>query len=472
VSAPTRIDSTIEAVAPGRAARSVGAAAGPRRQRARVDRFVVLAVLWMGFEWCRPPAPFKVPMLISFALLISWLLMPRKSWSPQVKLMLGFMALVVAGIPFAGNYFSAVMIARIVGVVILCIAIPLSQFIDTIPKLHTVLKWMVAIFSYVALYALTDGGNGPGGRWAGMDENYTSLFMSVSLAMAFFMLFAIRSNMMRILIVAAMAAMMMTTVIGLSRGGFLGMVAVGGYCWFRSPRKLIGVAAVFVAVAGLLIFAPQSYWDEMETIQDPNEGTADIRLEMWKIATWQFADHPLMGVGAGNFPWETYNYETPEQVEKVQRTLGGNVTHSLYFELLAEQGTIGVLIFLALIYYNAQDLRFVAHVTDPSTRVGSRAARRLDRESRRQLALARQHGRMLVGGMLGFFICSAFVSTLYYSAIWILTALVVGLRGGVDKLLLEHQAGGGSEPAAPRPAEPAKIEELDRSASLSGLWAR
>lgn len=473
MSAPTRSDPQVGPLVSQDAAAPSKRRTGSRRKPAKVDRFVVLAVLWMGFEWCRPPTPFKVPMLISVALLASWLLSPRKHWRPQVKLMVAFMALSAIGIPLAGNYFSAYVVTRVVGIIILCIAIPMSQFIDTIPKLHTVLLWMVLIFAYVGLYALTDGGNGPGGRWAGMDENYTSMFMSIAIAMAYFMMFATRSTLLRIGLVISMGTMIMATVIGLSRGGFLGLVAVGAYSWYRSPKKLVGIALAIAAVGGLVLFAPASYWQEMNTIQDTDEGTSDMRLELWKVATWQFAANPVIGVGAGNFPWETFHYETQEQVEKFQRTLGGNVTHSLYFELLAEQGTVGVLIFLALIYYNARDLRYVARMTEPGRVARMRRRGPGSAEACRQLTLAHQHGRMLAGALIGFFVCSAFVSTLYYSAFWLVTALVVSLRIGVEGALAMDSGRGA---VAPREAKPDDEREpsvdLDRSASLSGLWSR
>lgn len=471
MSATTRTGSSTRVADPSRGPGAPGRRTLAAARPAGADWPIVLVIIWMIFEWCRPPTPFKVPMMISLALMAAWLLSPRKVWRPQIVLMLAFMALSAVGVPLAGNYFSAMMVTRVVGVIIVCIAVPMSQFIDTVPKVHTVISWMLMIFSYMAFYALAHGGNGPGEQWAGMDENYTALFMSMSISMAYFMLFATRSTWIRVLVVIGAIAMSMTVVIGLSRGGFLGLLAVGIYCWYRSPKKLAGVAAAIVAVAGFLVFAPSSYWNEMETISDTSEGTADMRLELWRVAIWQYLDHPLMGVGSGNFPWETYDYETEEQVEKFNRTIGGNVTHSLYFELLAEQGTLGVLIFGALIYYDTRDLRWVARRTR-AARGLQRSGSPRTRDAGRQLALARQHGRMLTAALLGFFVCSGFVSTLYYSAFWILTALVVGLRRGVERALDASTPTGPVEAGPSVAAARAPSAVPDRSASLSTLWRR
>ena len=145
----------------------------------------------------------------------------------------------------------------------------------------------------------------------------------------------------------------------------------------------------------------------------------------------------------------------------------------LYFELLAEQGTLGVLIFLGIAWYNGRDLRWIGRQTSKASR-RALARRRHAPPVLRQLALAHQHQRMLAAAFLGFFVCSAFVSTLYYSAFWIFTALVVGLRRGVERALAVRPLPepGSADPGARR-ARPADGEVVpDRSASLATLWGR
>jgi hypothetical protein len=59
---------------------------------------VVLIILWMAFEWCWPPTAFKIPMLISPALLGPWVLTRTKTWRPQTVLMFAFIALSAIGV--------------------------------------------------------------------------------------------------------------------------------------------------------------------------------------------------------------------------------------------------------------------------------------------------------------------------------------------------------------------------------------
>jgi O-antigen ligase len=60
------------------------------------------------------------------------------------------------------------------------------------------------------------------------------------------------------------------------------------------------------------------------------------RLEVWPIAMRLFTDHPLMGIGAGAF-----TDENPE----------GIATHNVFLGVAAELGLIGLLLYLAAVWY-------------------------------------------------------------------------------------------------------------------------
>src|SRR5258705_472551 len=116
----------------------------------------------------------------------------------------------------------------------------------------------------------------------------------------------------------------------------------------KSPNKRLMILAA-VAIGGfLLVVAGPSYWEEMSTITDPSEGTADLRLELWKIATQEFLSYPLTGVGGGNFRWRMAEFQSLEQIAKFDRFLMAEV-HSTYFQLLAEMGLAGCIVFCLIL---------------------------------------------------------------------------------------------------------------------------
>ena len=55
---------------------------------------------------------------------------------------------------------------------------------------------------------------------------------------------------------------------------------------------------------------------------------------------------------------------TVEEAERYTAEIGMNVTHSFYFELIAEMGTAGLIAVGGLVYYNWRDLGRVDRVGD------------------------------------------------------------------------------------------------------------
>jgi O-antigen ligase len=82
----------------------------------------------------------------------------------------------------------------------------------------------------------------------------------------------------------------------------------------------------------------------METIPtaDTQDSSARARFDSWRLGTRIALDHPIAGGG-----FETY---TAEAYEKYGVPTWGRVhgPHSIYFEMLAEQGFVGLFLYLAL----------------------------------------------------------------------------------------------------------------------------
>ena len=206
-----------------------------------------------------------------------------------------------------------------------------------------------------------------------------------------------------------------------SRGGFLGLVAVGLYCWYKSPRKLASTFSIGLLILAMLLLAPESYWQRLQTIQwevldGSTDGSGGDRLHSWKAAWDMFLDHPVLGVGPQNYPWNVEPYEGPEGY--MGRFHGGRVAHSLYFTLLPELGMVGIVLFGGMLYYILRDLRFVRRYDlAKSIRVVHSGT-----EESVYLSLT------LTASLIGLLVNGAFISVLYYPSFWILMGFVVALR--------------------------------------------
>lgn len=67
------------------------------------------------------------------------------------------------------------------------------------------------------------------------------------------------------------------------------------------------------------------------------------RIYMIKSSFWLFLEHPLQGIGLGNWKIEAYKYLSSETLNSFYR-LDGLGNHNIYSMLLAETGLIGVLL--------------------------------------------------------------------------------------------------------------------------------
>lgn len=393
----------------------------------------VLLLIYLFMEYGRPPNPMKIPMMISIISFLGWVLLPTKKWNTQIVCLMLFLGVMGLGGLIARNSYSAFWITYGMVNILVFICIPLTHFVNSFRKVTLFINTLLAVFLYVGIFAAFSGGVGPAGSWGGQDENYTAAMMTIGMPLAYYSVFLAQKTSRKILFGGMFAIFVAAVVVGFSRGGFVSMVAVFTYLFIMSPKKLRGGFIGVLVVAALLLFASPKYWEEMRTITDTKESTADLRLEIWGIAFRMFLGNPLLGVGPGNFVWNAEDYQSEEQWEKFGRSFAGSiVTHSLYFELLAELGLAGAILFALILYTNYKDLRFVIKQQkelEIDLQNGKVSMSPEERETLlKDLTRAQYYAYALVGSLIGYLSSATFLSMLYFSHFWILTALIVALK--------------------------------------------
>jgi probable O-glycosylation ligase (exosortase A-associated) len=188
-----------------------------------------------------------------------------------------------------------------------------------------------------------------------------------------------------------------------SRGAFVAGAAMALTLWLRSRRKLLFGLAMALAIPFILSIMPEQYFDRIRTIQTYQEDASALgRINAWKFA-WNLAlDHPVFGGGANVFTADNFQRYAPEP-ERVHDA------HSIYFEMLAEQGFVGLGLFLAL---------------GLSTLL---AASRLIRLGRTDPSLhwAYDLGAMAQVSMVGYAVGGAFLGLAYFDLPYTVMAFVV-----------------------------------------------
>ena len=395
----------------------------PRRARNAGNSWIPVVALcvWLSIEIGRPSNPLRLPLICSLILVGTWLSFPRKRWDPTVVCSLGLLLTCWLGVPFAANQFSAFWASYAMTIAIVCISVPAAHVLRNLRQFRLYVWIFLAATAYVGAFAITHSGFGPAGAGGGQDENYVSAAMSAALPFAYFSLSATRNFLARMTLIGVAVICLLAVVIGFSRGGFLGIAFAGFFCFWHSPRKLVAIMSAVIGLLVVAVVAPSSYWDEIQSIGDTNESTADMRIELWAIATRQFLGNPIMGVGPGNFIWNIEEYQSAEQVEKFGRDLGGSViTHSTYFEILSELGALGSGFFLGMLYFTFRELRRIVAICE-------RALKRQQRRTHGELKWVRAFGLGIQGGLIGYLVCSAFLSTTYFSTIWLMCGSSVSL---------------------------------------------
>jgi O-antigen ligase len=348
------------------------------------------------------------------------------------RLILLFVCLLALSVPFADNRHWAFNKTFDFSVFLFGAVLPIIVFVDSAERLRALIGFFVWIHVPLALYSLTHRGVGVGSFLT--DENDFALAMNIALPYAVALLILTRSALHRLLLLGAVALFLGAIVATMSRGGFLGLIAVGAVLWLRSRHKirgLIGVAALALVFA--IVARSQSdfghhgearsYWEEMSTIGTAAEegDTGETRLELWGIAWRMFLDRPVFGFGPYNYGFRAADYET-EYMRSHGRHAWGRMAHSLYFTLLAENGLVGTIVFGGIVLVGWRSRRSIESRCRQTVRGGT--------ERSDEVEVARQLAQIAVAtdaAVAAFLVCGAFISVLYYPHIWVLAAMSASL---------------------------------------------
>jgi O-antigen ligase len=263
---------------------------------------------------------------------------------------------------------------------------------------------------------------GPDGRLGGLvyyDANDFALVMVATLPFAVYLLKFGRNGLRRVMGLVALGLITLALVKSGSRGGFLGMIAVMVYILLRY-RAIPSTTRLFVAVAGIVLavlIGSDKYWAQMSTILHP---TADYnwtdpqgRRAVWKRGMGYVAHNPVLGLGVAAYPMAEGTLSAISQ----QRASAGqgfkwSVAHNSFLETAAELGIPGLILFVGLFVETVEALRKVR----PGGMYGPGI-------TGRETALS----QMLIGSMFGFAVSGIFVSAEYFSYLYFLLGLVIGM---------------------------------------------
>jgi O-antigen ligase len=218
---------------------------------------------------------------------------------------------------------------------------------------------------------------------------------------------ATRASPARLVLIAAIGFLALGLVESESRGGLLAglFTLAGAVLIYRGSRgRALLAGAIAVSVAAAAFAASPGAWQRVTSFDGGGNGRADLWQVAWRVSR----DHPVGGIGLNNFRLESGAYVrepgTLEHVELISER--PHVVHNAYLQLLAEEGVVGLSLFVVLA------LGCLA--------AAWHAARRFDVS--RQLGLAAL-ARALVLAIGGALVASWFISNATDKRLWTLLAL-------------------------------------------------
>lgn len=191
------------------------------------------------------------------------------------------------------------------------------------------------------------------------DPNYFAQMMVVMVPIAMDRLWNERNNILRLLAALSVGICAFSVILTYSRGGFLAMVVVIAAMLFIFHRGQLHYFIFVLALAMLFVnILPSRFTERLATLTAliPGSSNSDAiasdysfrgRYSELIVSVKMFYDHPVLGVGLGNYSvlYQRYSQRLGIDLRAEERQ-----AHSLYLEVAAETGLLGVFSFGLLLW--------------------------------------------------------------------------------------------------------------------------
>jgi len=385
---------------PARVTKPAATEAAPANRSAQVvphstnkqGTFAYRALLTFSFLYFARPEDFipglaHIPIgkisggLAILGLLLSWGKLKAKM-PLAIKLVLVLLAHMCLTVVFAfwrGGAFDIVVNQFSKAAMVAVLVAMIVSTVDELRKLLWVQSASIAAMTIASIFIHPAGLGasrrlwGVGGVFANPNDLAISIAINFPLCLA--LLLGAKGILKKLTWGVALLFLLYGVVATYSRSGLIAMVVCLIICvWefgVKGRRPQLVVAAILLFMGGVAAgLSVPGYVTRIETLVEGNlkgsgdQGSLEARRELLMQSIQTTLQHPIFGVGPGNFQAYTKSWR---------------VTHNTYTELSSETGLVGLGIFLAILYLTFRSLSKVpktaAYKADPKIQLFTAALR-------------------------------------------------------------------------------------------------
>ena len=193
------------------------------------------------------------------------------------------------------------------------------------------------------------------------DRNELALAMAMLLPISFYLLheFGQKSYVFKFGLLSLIILLVISIVGTSSRGGMVALSTVGGYLFLKSKRKFLFIFLFVAATTAMVGLIPEEWFNRMNTLNQA-EGDASFmgRVVAWKLSFILASQNPALGGGFKALETGRVWFTLSQEFAQYPFFYSGNAipnpnlaraAHSIYFQVLADHGFIGLTIFVAIL---------------------------------------------------------------------------------------------------------------------------
>jgi len=269
-------------------------------------------------------------------------------------------------------------------------------------------------------------------RAAGLraDPNDTAMLLLSGVPLSVYWLFQLKSKALKIIPAISIVVLLIGIVLTGSRGGFVALALIFLAIYLKRPTIIATFVAVFIMVLAVTL-APDSYKERIESLVTGQEKHGSKSLESRSKLLSQgltvFMNHPVLGVGAGNFGaafMESLN--SAEFSGSSGLAITGNThlaAHNMYLEFFVENGIIGGGLLISIFLLSIIKLM------------------KFDRENRQYQRSIYSLPFCILLALLGMYFAGLFLSQGKNSVLW----FIIGLGLSITNIKVKNNHEGGIE---------------------------